>query len=400
MNNKRLYLDYASATPLNASVERAMSKYLKKNFGNPSGLHQEGREAKKTLEESRTRVSRSLRAKPEDIIFTSGGTESNTLAILGHIESLRSKGLLYKDMHIITTLAEHITILLVCKKLESYGVSVTYLPLTTEGIISLSEYEKAFRKETVLVSIQYVNSEIGTIMPIRKCAQFAHSYAKKNAQKIAVHTDASQAPLFLSVQKDYLRVDLMTLDGQKMHGPRGSGIVFRNRMTPLTQVLFGGSQEFGLRPGTEPVALALGFSLALETAQNSWRENKEKTLLVQQYGFQILEKKIGGVIFNGSQKYRIANNIHISLPGYDTTYMTVLLDKEGIACSTRVSCEGRDGGVSKVVQMLHNNNAISESTLRFSFGPKITKKDMDRLHKALQKVITFLSKSPLSKTTK
>ena len=390
MFRKRLYFDYASATPLDRDVAWHMRRYLRTGFGNPSALHSEGRRAKEVLDEARARTARSMHAKPEDIIFTSGGTESNTLSIIGHITALHASGQSYSDMHIVTSHAEHSTILHACQALERKGVAVTYLPLSREGLISVSSVMAALQPNTVMVSIQYVNSEIGTSMPVRSIAQSVHAHARKHNKTIVVHTDASQAPLFLSVQKDYLGVDLMTLDGQKMHGPRGSGVLFRNGHIRLEPVLYGGSQEFGLRPGTEPVALALGFSLALSKAQEDWKQVREKGEVVRDYGFSLLAKEIEGVVINGSRTHRVANNIHISLPGYDTTYLTVLLDREGVACSTRVSCEGRDGGVSQVVQMLHGDESISKSTLRFTFGPDTSKQDMHRLVVRLKKVIQFL----------
>lgn len=382
--HKRLYLDYASTTPITKGALRAMTNAQKKIQGNPGGLHQEAQVARNALEEARATIARVCGVKPETCTFVSGGTEANNLALIGTLEALHVKGKRYEDLHVVTSSIEHSSILEPCKHLESKGVKITYISPNEEGIITPEAVAAALTKETVLVSIQYVNSEIGVIQPLRKIARIVHEHGA------LLHTDAAQAPLYLPVQLETLAVDLLSLDAQKFGGPRGIGALIYTGHLSIDPVLFGGGQERGLRPGTENVPAAVSCAYALEKAQVAYKENAEAVTKVREYGFSIL----GGDV-NGSRTDRIANNINISFPGIDTEYLVVLLDTDGIAVATKSACETDSEEGSYVVYELTKDLPRAESTLRITLGTDTRKKDIDRLQKSLKKHLTFLDENSL-----
>src|SRR3989338_5135477 len=283
---KRIYLDYASTTPLDRMVAKAMRPFLSKQFGNPSSIHAEGVSAKKAVDEARIKVARALEVRADEIVFTSGGTESNNLAILGLISS-SFRGLTSTNpaevkppqkhkLHIVTTNIEHSSVLEPLRELERRGMGgVTYVPVEPNGIVKAEKVIAAIRPNTALVSVSYANNEIGTVQPIRKIAQLLLSIHNSkfiihnsiHEKRYPVfHTDACQAPLYLNCLVNSLGVDLMTLDGHKMYGPKGVGALYARRDTALTPILIGGGQERGLRSTTENVHGIVGFAEALTIA--------------------------------------------------------------------------------------------------------------------------------------
>lgn len=378
---KRLYLDYASATPMTPQAHKVLTRAARAYSGNPSGVHEEARAAKEALQSARATVARVCGVKPEECTFVSGGTEANNLAIRG---VLNATGKSFQDLHFVTSSIEHSSILSLAHQLEREGVSVTYVAPTEEGIVTPEAVEAALTDKTALVSIQYVNSEIGTIQPIRKIGQLLQ---KRN---IPLHTDAAQAPLYLPIKMETLAAQLISLDAQKCGGPRGVGALIHARAVPITSLLYGGDQERTLRPGTENVPGVLSFAVALEDAQNNYAQNTERVSEVRDYGFQMLK----GII-NGSTTHRIANNINLSFPGIDTEYLTVLLDTKGIAVATKSACETDTEAASHVVMALTDDAERAKSTLRITLGPTTTKKDIDRLQKTLNQCLQFLDESKL-----
>lgn len=383
---KRVYLDYASAMPTDKAVFSVMKPHMLEFFGNPGANHEEGRLAKEALDEARASVADVVKVKKEEVVFTSGATEANSLAIIGHIEGLRKQGRTYKDMHVVTSAIEHVNVLRSVEALKEKGVLVSVVFPNKDGLVSPESIAEVLTNKTVLVSIQYVNSEIGTIMPLRKIKQALFKFNKD----IVLHTDAAQAALFLPVLLGQIDVDLMTLDGQKFGGPRSSGVLIKRRGVPLASLLFGGGQEGGLRPGTENVALAVGFAHALKHAQEVWEERAKEITLLRNWTINEIEKEVENVYVNGSLEKRIANNINISFIGRDSEYLAALLDKKGFAVSTKITCDTGAGQGSDVVRIISGDEKRALSTLRITLGPTTSKEEMKRFVKALTESVEFL----------
>ena len=263
----KIYLDYAAATPVDKKVSVLMTGISSHFFGNPSSAHSFGSEAKKVLEEARKKVARLLAVKSDEIIFTGSGTESINLAILGVARRSFNEG---GGNHIVTTNIEHLSVLRACQQLEKEGFKVTYVPVEKNGIVDPQKVAKAITKDTILVSIQHVNNEIGTIQPIKEISLGFNELKTINYKlKTILHTDACQSAGFLNIRPETLGVDLLSFNGSKIYGPKGAGVLFKKNKVQLEPLVYGGSQERGLRAGTENVALAAGLALALELAEKN-----------------------------------------------------------------------------------------------------------------------------------
>lgn len=418
MSSKRIYLDYAATTPLDPRVLKVMDPFFTKKFGNPSSIHAEGVAAKKALDEARVKVTRCLEAHPDEIVFTSGGTEANNLAIFGVVEACRSltptksvgvKLLQTAKPHLVTTNIEHASVMEPLRELERQGrIEVTYVPVEPNGIVNPEKVIAAIRPNTVLLSVMYANNEIGTIQPIRKIGEGIRKFREVKSQKSTVngpnekvyplfHSDACQAPLYLNCLVNTLGVDLMTLDGHKMYGPKGEGALYVRRGTPLAPALFGGGQEKGLRSTTENVPAIVGFAEALRIATaeretESVHEAKLRDRLYSDILKNIRIMKAGGkVMMNGSMKdgERLPNNLNISLPGVDTEFLALQLDAVGIACSTKSSCLkdekesyvvaalGPPSSVNGLTSARQSGKERARSSLRFTLGRQTTERDIN-----------------------
>ncbi len=378
---KRIYLDHASTTQLDARVRKAMEPYFAKNFGNPSSIHEEGVAAKKAVDSARTKVARALEARAEEIIFTSGGTESNNLAIFGVLNGK-------KNAHVVTTNVEHSSVLEPLRELERRGFAeVSYIPVEPNGIVRAEKVIAAIRPNTVLVSVQYANNEIGTIQPIVKIGKMIKALDAQSSRPI-FHVDACQAPLYLNCLVNALDVDLLTLDGHKMYGPKGVGCLYVRRGTNLAPILFGGEQENGLRSTTENVPAIVGFAEALYFARSARAKESVRLSALRDYLYTSVLQNTSirnrEIIVNGSMEMgeRLPNNLNISLPGIDTEMLTLQLDAKGIAVSTKSSCL-KDEKISYVVAALDKNKSRASSTLRFTLGRGTTKKDIEYTIKVL-----------------
>lgn len=371
---KRIFLDHATTTPVSDEVLDAMKPYWNENFGNPGTIHFEGMVAKDVLEKSRKKISQILKCHAEEVIFTASGTESNSLAVFGVLDRLEEKGRNLENLHVITTKMEHPSILHWFEKYERKGVKVSYLDIDKEGIIDLKQFRKELRKETVLVSVMYVNNEIGTIQPITKIAHIVKDFNKEKDAEIVFHSDASQAPLYLSMDINSLGVDMLTIDGQKIYGPKGVGILFKRNGFNLNSLLVGGSQEMGLRAGTENIPLIVGLAKALELAEKDKEDESARLMKLRNKFIDRILKEIPGAILNGSREKRIPSNVNISIPDIDSEFMIVKLDKRGIACSSKSACMGKIKSASYVVSAMGNGMGNS---LRFNLGKSTTEKDID-----------------------
>ena len=392
-------MDFAAATPIHPEVIRAMDRAFLA-YGNPSGPHQEGREARALLEEARTKIARELGAKPERLTFTGSGTEGNNLAVAGVIEALIKKGAKPEELHVIASGIEHPSLGTPVAALKRWGVQVSFAEPNEEGMVTPEAVMKLVRKETVLVSIVAVQSEIGVIEPLKEISRALEEVREKREQSMQslfpetafpiLHTDASQSPLFVDLSPERLGVDMATYDGQKIMGPKGVGVLYKHSSVPLEPLFRGGNQERGLRPGTENAAGAVGMAEAFVLAGKGRKERAARVQKVRDYFAELLQKEIPSVEINGSMKHRIANNINISVPGADGDYLAVLMDAKGVAVSPRFACLGSGGG-SQTVAALGKGENTSKGTLRFSFEPTVTKRDVEYAVRVLKESLATAS---------
>lgn len=387
-SKKRVYLDYAAATPVDIRVQTSMKQFWSESFGNAGSIHKEGMAAKHALEHSRKEIATNISSRDDKVIFTSGGTESNNLAIFGTISACKKKGTALQNMHAVASVIEHPSILNCFKELEEMGVKVTYLPVDAQGFISPETVYRSLRKETVIVSIMYANSEIGTIEPIAEIARIVQKFRIEKKQAFPyIHTDASQTPLYLPCSTQKLGIDMMSLDAQKIYGPKGVGCLYIKNGIIIDPLFKGGGQENRMRAGTENIPLIVGFSRALSLAVSN-RETEVKHIKeLRDYFIQKLLDNIKGIELNGDIEKRIANNVNVSIPGFDSEFLVVALDDKGIAASSKSACIGSDAEKSYVVSALGKNDALASSSLRFSLGSTTVKKDIDSTIKALQNIL-------------
>lgn len=372
---KRIYLDYAAATPVRREVLASMSPFWSENFGNAGGIHQEGVKAKQAVDEARELVARTLRVRSSDIIFTSGGTEANNLAIIGSVKSMLAANVPASEIEVISTKVEHPSVLESLKDLEKSGVIVTYAAIDEDGKIIIEEFKKILSHRTRLITIGYVNSETGVVQDLRRLTRIVHQFEKANGLSIPFHSDAAQAPRWLPCALDSLNVDMLSLDAAKCEGPKGVGILVKRPRAQIAPVLLGGSQENHLRPGTEPVPLVVGASVALSLAQKE-HEQVSKSIMPLRNRFIKELEKLPKVVLNGSREDRVANNVNISIPGLDTEFAVITLDAAGIAASTKSACSAKSSGRSHVIYTMTEDAQRSSATIRFSLSPDTSWRDL------------------------
>lgn len=403
---KKIYLDYAATTPVDSKILKAILPYLKKNFGNPSSIHHFGQRALLAMEEARKKVADFLGCQPEEIFFTGSATEANNLAVLGLVKALKQSGKLIGKAHIITTKIEHHAILEPCRHLEKQGIEITYLQPGQDGMVKISDVEKSIKENTVLVSIMYVNNEIGVIQPIAEIGRMLSDKGKKN--KIYFHTDAVQAVNYLDCNAQNLGCDLLSLSGHKIYGPKGVGAIYVKKGTPIEPLIYGGGQEGGLRSGTENVAWIAGLGEAIEQIQKDPLGTGEPKIRIKSIIIKKLrDKLIAGVLksipnssLNGSRVYRIPNNANFSFKGVEGEAVVIALDQEGIAVSTGSACSSKSLEPSHVILGLGLSEEEAHSSLRVTLGKYTSEGEIEALLKTLPKVIKKLRKisgyNPLS----
>jgi len=381
----RVYLDYAAATPLLPAAFMAMKPYLEGDFGNPSAIHAEGAIARQAVEKAREEIALAVQVRPEYVTFTGGGTEGNNLGIFGVIESARKAGKNYQDIEVITTKIEHPSIGVAMNRLEELGVVVRYVDVDETGKVSLEHLKELLSTRTVLVSVAYANSEIGTIQPLHALKKALTQAENTHDTQIMLLVDGAQAPLWLSCLSSTVGADILVLDFAKCNGPKGVGAIIRSRRVNLSAIVHGGGQESGLRPGTENVPGIVGASVAFVEAQKHYKERAQTTSTVRDEGMQILLETVSGLVINGPVGgERLANNINVSIPELDTEFAAVVLDSKGFAVSTKSACAGAGGGASIVVRETTHDPARATSTLRFSLSPQTTVTDILNLAQVLK----------------
>lgn len=381
--HKRIYLDYASSTPILPEALEMVTVFSA-TFGNPGAIHTEGVRAAQALLSARENVARELACKSREVVFTSGGTEANNLAILGVARHLllRNRADSLKSTHWIVSSIEHPSVLECFSEIERIGGKVTHIDPDKRGLITPQLVFDAMKKNTVLISLGWANHEIGVVQPLR---DIVRTVREKNPT-VLMHTDAGQAPLYLAPHVHTLDIDLMTLDSGKLYGPRGLGVVYVSHRAEIAPILFGGEQERGLRPGTENVALALGFAKAFELVS---KERKSEAVRLEKLRGSFAREivaRIPGVMVNGDLDRALPHMLNISVPNIQSEYVTLALDKEGIAISTKSAC--REGGNkrSHVVEALGGESWRAENTLRFSMGRGTTARDLEHCISVLEKL--------------
>lgn len=386
-NKKIIYLDYAATTPLDKNVKKEMDFVFENIYGNPSSLHSKGYEAKVVLDGAREKISKILNVRSDEIIFTSGGTESDNLAILGYARANKTKE---GKGHIITSAIEHHGVLEPAHKLKKEGFDVTYLSVDKDGIIKLEEFEKSLKKETILVSIMYANNEIGTIQPIKEISNIIKKFNKENDADVVFHTDACQAAGFLDLNVKNIGVDMMTLNAGKIYGPKGIGLLYVKKGLDLEPIFYGGGQEFGVRAGTENVAAIVGFAKALEMAQQSKKEESQRLLGLRDYLIEEILRKIPKTRLNGSGEKRLPNNVNISFSAIEGEALILYLDQAGISASTGSACTSKSLEPSHVILALGQPHEVAHSSLRLTLGHDTKKEDLDYVIGVLPDIVKKL----------
>lgn len=373
---RRIYADAAAATPLSSRAKRELLRLLGV-YGNAGALHSEAQQAKKELEKARARIAQSIGAHPDEIIFTASGTEANNLAIAGVLRPLLREE---DTVHAITLAIEHQSVLEPLRALQREGLLVSEVGVQTDGTVFPNTLVESITPTTRFISAQLVNSEIGTIVPLKDIAKGV----RRAVQKIYLHTDASQAPLWQEINVEKLGVDLMTLDGQKILGPKGIGVLYVKRGTPIEPILWGGKQESGIRGGTENVPLIGAFAIALADAQKGVLRRVQKVSSVRDYLWSEIVKAIPDAIVHGPQKEgRVANNINISIPGLDGEMAVVSMDTLGVALSTRSACATGNEEPSHVIAALGTEKSLAHSAIRITLLPDVTRAHARRIVVAL-----------------
>lgn len=379
-----VYLDHAATTPLDKWVFGVMKPWLTDKFGNPSSFHSPGKEAKDAVEAARVKISKILSCRAEEIIFTAGGTESDNLAILGFARANAGAG-----KHIVVSAIEHHAVLEAAAQLEREGFEVSRVMPNTEGIVELETIKAAVRPDTILVSVMYANNEIGTIQPISEIGNWLQKHRGEKKYPI-FHTDACQAAGALELSVEKLHADAMTLNGSKIYGPKGVGLLYLRKDLRVHPLQFGGAQERGLRPGTENVAAIVGLAAALGLAEKE--ENKEAERLTK-----LRDKLIAGILasvpktkLNGHAANRLPNNANISFLDVEGEALMLYLDAKGIFVSTGSACTSASLDPSHVLLAIGKSSEEAHGAMRFTLGRSTTEKDIDYVLKVLPPLVEKL----------
>lgn len=365
---KRYYFDYAATTPVLPQVIDSMLPFFDEHFNNPSGNYEPAEFAAEEIEKARRTAASFIGCKPSEIYFTSGGTESDNWAIRGIMLANKHKG-----RHVITSSIEHHAVLNTCKFLEMHGYDVTYLPVEKNGVISPMTLKNAIRKDTVLVSIMFANNEIGTIQPIKELARIAHLNGSY------FHTDAVQAFGHLPLNVHEYGIDLLSASSHKCYGPKGVGLLYKKDGIAIDPLVFGGSQENGLRAGTYYVPGIIGFGKAISIANETMSRRYNRELSIRNYIIYRLKHEVPYVRINGDRYKRLPNNINISFDFIEGESLLILLDSCGIDVSTGSACNSKSMSVSHVLKALGLNDEQIKGTIRLTLGNDTTRADADYL---------------------
>lgn len=382
VNVERIYLDHAATSPMHPRVIEKMLEVMKSTFGNPSSIHSFGREARHQIDIARAVLADSIGAKENEIIFTSGGTEADNMALFGVAETYQQSG-----RHIITSVAEHHAVLHACKKLEKMDFEVTYLPVDETGRISMTELRAALREDTILVSIIYGNNEVGTLQPITEIGQLLKDHQAK------FHTDAVQAYGVEDIDVNESQIDLLSVSAHKINGPKGAGFLYARSNVKLSPRSFGGEQERKRRAGTENIAAIVGFHEAVLIANEERTAKRDKFIDLKKTLMERLRQLDVEFDRNGSLEYSLPHVLNLSFPGTSVEAMLVNLDLAGIAVSSGSACTAGSIEPSHVlVAMFGKQSERLTNSIRFSFGFNTTTEEVIKVAEETAKVVTRLKK--------
>ena len=382
---KLIYLDNAATTKTAPEVVEAMLPYFSEAYGNPSSIYSLAGESRKAVDQARDTIAKALGARPEEIYFTAGGTESDNWALKAAAEFYRKKG-----NHIITTKIEHHAVLHSCQWLEKQGFEVTYLNVDENGVVRLEELKAAIRPTTILISVMYANNEIGTIQPIREIGEIGHEHG------ILFHTDAVQAFGQLPIQVDDCRIDMLSASGHKLNGPKGIGFLYIRKGVKIRSFIHGGAQERKRRAGTENVPGIVGLGKAVERAVGTMEERTETERRLRDYLIDRVLKEIPYARLNGHRSQRLPNNANFSFQFIEGESLLIMLDMEGICGSSGSACTSGSLDPSHVLLAIGLPHEIAHGSLRLTLNEEITKEELDYVVDTLKRIVEKLrGMSPL-----
>ena len=380
-----IYMDHSATSPVDPEVFEAMKPYFTEGFGNASTLYKLGRDAKMAMETARKQVASLINAEPKEIIFTSGGTESDNIAIKGTVYRLKNKG-----NHIITSNIEHPAVTETCKYLEKNGFEVTYVPVDKEGLVHPEDVEKAITDKTVLITIMHANNEIGTIQPIAEIGKIAKEHG------IYFHTDAVQSVGKIPVDVKAMNVDMLSLSSHKLYGPKGIGALYIKKGVRLEPIIHGGGHERGLRPGTENVPAIVGLGKACEISEENLDKDMEHLKKLRDKLIDSVLEQNEEAYLNGHRTQRLPGNVNFRFTGIEGESLILHLDSKGIAASTGSACSSIKLEPSAVLMAIGLKEVEAHGSLRLSLGRENTEEDVDYTIKAIKEVVDTLRKmSPL-----
>lgn len=378
---ERIYLDHAATSPVHPAVLDKMTTFMKDYFGNPSSIHSFGRESRREVDEAREILAKSIHADPKEIIFTSGGTEADNLAVIGTALANKEKG-----NHIITTEIEHPAVLQSCRYLEKNGFHVTYLPVNQSGVISVEDLKKALKDETILVTVMYGNNEVGALQPISEIGRLLQNH------QAHFHTDAVQAYGLVPIDVRELNVDLLSVSGHKINGPKGIGFLYAKAGVKITPRMHGGEQELKRRAGTENVPAIIGFAESAKIAEQTRKEKTEQYVHFKQIMIDVFEQEGISFAVNGSIDNSLPHILNVFFPGTNVESLLVNLDLAGIAASSGSACTAGSVEPSHVlVSMFGKNSKEITSSVRFSFGLGNTEAQIESAAKKTAEIVKRLT---------
>ncbi len=390
---RKVYLDHSATTPIDARVLDAMLPYFAEKFGNASSVHTFGQEARAAVDNARRQVASLLGARANEIVFTSGGTEANNLALRGICEAAEAHG-----RHVISSAIEHPSVRGVIDQLEKSGWEITRLPVYDDGIVRVDDVRSAIRPDTILISVMMANNEIGTIQPVTEIGELVHEERKRGHRHLWFHTDAVQAAGRLPIDLQTLGCDLLSLSAHKMYAPKGTGALFIRRGVRLFPQQVGGHQERERRAGTESVANIVAFGVAAELAQKEINERNDQTRRLRDRFESKVETQISDIVFNGDREQRLSHVSNISFRFIEGEGLLIHLDMQGVAVSTGSACSSGTLEPSPVIRALGRNEELARGAIRFSFGKDNTDEDVEYAVAALSRAVESLrALSPLAK---
>lgn len=374
-----IYLDHAATTPMADQVAASMEPYYAKDYANASTIYEFGEKSRNAITRSREIIAYSLNARPEEIYFTAGGSESDNWALKGTAEAYKDKG-----KHIITTKIEHHAVLNTCKYLEEQGYEITYLPVDEQGFVKISELEDAIRPDTILISVMFANNEIGTIEPIAQIGRIAKKY------DVLFHTDAVQAYAQIPINVDFYHIDLLSASGHKFYGPKGTGFLYIRDGVKTASFIHGGGQEQGKRAGTENVPGIVGIGEAAKLAMQAmsrriYQETRLRDLMIHE-----VSRRIPNAWLNGDRYARLPNNVNFSFEGIEGETLLLLLDAKDICASAASACSAGSGEPSHVLSAIGRTDELASGTLRMTLGRSTTKEEILTAVQAVEENVALL----------